>query len=86
VISGIGGSFRVGGDGSFASRSLLARLEDNDDDDDGEGANQARFLGINLVSDSSASGSDTNGMTGVLLSGCSSGGCVVDTAAVTAVD
>jgi hypothetical protein len=56
VASGIGGSFRaesMGGGGSVAGRSLLARLGDNaDDDDDDEGANQARFLGISLVSDS----------------------------------
>lgn len=46
-ISGSGGSCRaesMGDDGSFADRSLLARLED------GEGANQVRFLGISLVS------------------------------------
>jgi hypothetical protein len=54
VVSGIGGSFRaesIGDGSSSAGRSLLARLEDNADDDD-EGANQARFLGISLVSDS----------------------------------
>ena len=54
LVSGIGRSFRaasMGGDDSSAGRSLLARLEDNVDDDD-EGANQARFLGINLVPDS----------------------------------
>jgi hypothetical protein len=74
----------MGGDGSSAGRSLLTRLADNDD----EGANQARFLGTSLVSDSggpalaaSAWGSDTNGMTGALLSGRSSGGGVVETAA-----
>jgi hypothetical protein len=42
----------MGDDGSSVDRSLLTRLEDNDDDDDDEGANQARFLGISLVSDS----------------------------------
>ena len=54
VVSGIGGFFRaesIGDGGSSAGRSLLARLEDNADDDD-EGANQVRFLGISLVSDS----------------------------------
>jgi hypothetical protein len=54
VVSGIGRFFRaetMGGDGSSVGRSLLVRLWDNDDDDD-EGANQARFLGISLVSDS----------------------------------
>lgn len=54
VVSGIGGSFRaesLGDGGSSAGRSLLACLEDNDVDDD-EGANQARFLGTSLVSDS----------------------------------
>jgi hypothetical protein len=51
-VSKIGGSFRAkstGGDGSSAGCGLLARLEEEDDDDD-EGANQARFLGISLVS------------------------------------
>jgi hypothetical protein len=55
VVSGIGGTFRaesMGGGGSSAGRSLLARLEGNDDVDVDEGANQARFLGISLVSDS----------------------------------
>jgi hypothetical protein len=55
VVSGIEGSFRamfMGNDGSSAGRILLVRLEDNDDVDVDEGANQARFLGINLVSDS----------------------------------
>lgn len=54
VVSGIEGSFRVGsmGDaGPSADRGLLVRLDDNDDVDD-DGANQARFLGISLVSDS----------------------------------
>lgn len=53
VVSGVERSFRaesMGGDGSSAGRNLLARLEVNDDDDDG--ANQARFLGMSLVSDS----------------------------------
>jgi len=36
-------------DDSSVGRSLLARLKDDDDD---EGANQARFFGISLVSDS----------------------------------
>jgi hypothetical protein len=56
VVPEIGRSFRaesMGDDGSCAGRTLLARLEDSDDDDgDDEGANQARFLGISLVSDS----------------------------------
>lgn len=55
MVSGIGGSFRaesMGGDRSVGGRSLLARWEDNADDDDDEGANQARFLGISLVSES----------------------------------
>jgi hypothetical protein len=55
VFSGIEGSFRamfMGNDGSSAGRILLVRLEDNDDVDVDEGANQARFLGINVVSDS----------------------------------
>jgi hypothetical protein len=46
-ISGPGGSSRAEstrGDGSSADRGLLVRLEA------GEGANQARFLGISLVS------------------------------------
>ena len=48
-VSKIGGPFRAkstGGDGSSAGCGLLARLEEDED----EGANQARFLGISLVS------------------------------------
>lgn len=56
VVSWIGSSSRaefMGGDNSSAGRSLLGRLKGkDDDDDDGEEVNQARFLGISLVSDS----------------------------------